>query len=124
MRFKTDRVKAEFEKLAELNSKLHALLLKLDTFCLTVMGKDVCLTHIFRTEEEQKQLYAATPIDKRPKSSPHQVWGACDVRSRDFNKEQIEQILDFLVAQPKGRYRTNAIYHKIPGNTDHLHLQY
>jgi hypothetical protein len=125
MRFKTERIKKEYEELPDHNRKLIGALITLDMYCATEFGKDVCLTHVFRTKQEHDELYAQTPADKRPKSSPHMFWQAADIRSTDFTDKQIEKILKLFncFTYKSGQGKPSAIYHTISGNTFHLHLQ-
>jgi len=70
-------------------------------------------------------LYAATPVDKRPKNpSPHMVWQAADIRTKDLTEDQIEFLLKELNSnEVYGGRRKCALYHEIAGNAKHLHVQ-
>lgn len=122
MRFKTERIKQEWLQLNTKNPKLAFLVSSLSAYCEQMFKKDVMLTEVFRTEEEQKALYSKS--SQPPKNSPHMSWCAVDIRSFDFTKEQIDKILDFCNKSTDNWFKKTAIYHEIPGNVYHLHLQY
>lgn len=122
MQFKTDRIKSEFDQLNVKNPRLHALLIVLDQFAILELGHEITLTCILRTKEENDALYAATPVDQRPKNTPHCSWLAADLRSSDFTQDQINRLLA-LANQFKWQ-RTVAICHAIAGNVMHFHVQY
>jgi hypothetical protein len=125
MRFKTPRQQSDFNELPVHNVKLKRVLEILDQFCSMEFGKDICLTDVYRTKAEFDALYAATPADKRPKTSPHCYWRAADIRSTDFTDAQIKKMLTFLncFTYTSGQGKPVAIYHVINGNTFHTHIQ-
>lgn len=125
MRFKTERLEKEWSILKTKNPKLADLVSSLDRTCIEFFNKDVCITSILRTQKEQDDLYKNVPIDKRPASSPHLYWNACDLRSSDFTHEEIESMLKFLNnCGHDNKYSKTAIYHSIEGNVPHFHIQF
>lgn len=88
------------------------------------MGTDVCITSIFRTPEEHKALYAATPEAQRPATSPHMRWEAADIRSTDFDSNEITRMLAFLNTWSGINGKPAAIYHTIIAGAPHFHVSY
>jgi len=124
LKFKTKRVDDEFVLLHGENRALYDLLTAASTFAQYELSKPLTITHIFRTDEEQAELYSHIPEDKRRKSH-HQFWNAVDIRSKDFADWEIDQLLRFFnnFSLNKGQLET-AIYHKVPGNAFHFHVKY
>jgi len=126
MNFKTDKLKKDYYSgLYENNPRLVILLDGLNNFVFLEMGKRITITSIYRTQEEQDELYKEVPIDKRPARSPHQDWKAVDLRSSDFTNNEIKRIVAFCNQfKYQNGTRVTALYHTIAGNVNHLHIQY
>lgn len=125
MRFKTPRQQTEFDQLKLMNPKLRHIALSLDSFCQAEFGKDICITDIYRTQEEFNALYSATPLERRPTSSPHLTWGAFDVRSSECTTQEKQSMVQFLqrFSYGDGSARPVALLHTIAGNVEHFHVQ-
>lgn len=125
MIYKITRIAEEYDKLLTVNPKLHKLIDILDCFAQMELGKELTVTCIFRTKEENDALYAATPPSQRPPTSPHCFFHAVDLRSSDFTDLQINRIVAFANQFTyEGGARKVALYHEISGNVKHLHIQY
>lgn len=123
LRFKVDRIRDEFADLIQKNNKLFLLLVELERFVREGLGKDVVLTSILRTKEENDALYTQTPVDKRPKSQPHCTWEAVDIRSAVYTDDEIKRILGFINGSYKNKNgKPAALYHMINGNVPHFHI--
>ena len=122
--YKTRRIEHEFEELSDKNRGLHDVVVAASTFTGYEFGKPIVLTQIFRTQEEQDSLYKHIPESQR-KKSPHQFWQAVDLRSWIYSEAEIERLLKFLNCfTTAGGQRKVAIYHEIPGNVKHFHVQF
>lgn len=125
IQFKTQREQDEYNKLLVFNPKLHALVQALSIFVEQEFNKPVLITSVFRTPAEHAALYAETPADKRPATSPHMRWEALDLRDSIYTPREIEKTLAFLnLFTYQGGQRAVAIRHTIAGNVSHYHLQY
>lgn len=126
MQFKTDRIAKEYEVLQQKNLKLWRLMSLADQFSkLELGGKEITLTHIYRTLEEQIELYKDTPEAQRPKTSPHQLYQAVDIRSSTYNQREIERLVNFFNQFTyQGGQRKVSMYHMIAGQALHFHVQY
>lgn len=124
IKFKTERVEKEWAYLEEVNKPLHMLIEMLESFVTLELHKDVTLTSIFRSKEEQAALYVNVPSDKKVLDSPHMHWRAVDLRSSDFTDAEIKRMLTFLNAFRYMEGRSVALYHTIAGNVAHFHVQY
>jgi hypothetical protein len=122
--FKTDRIKQEFLKLQTLNPNLYKLIGIIGFFCEEELHKDITLTEVFRTQEEQKALYAQTPPERRPAFSPHMYWRAVDIRSFNFTQAEIARILALANCFRYVQGKPVALCHSVTGNAMHLHFQY
>lgn len=128
-KFKNDdkRLKTEFEDLKSKNIQLQNLLIDLSDFISKILNKDLIITMIFRTQEEQDNIYKNDPKYKqKPFKSPHQSWTATDIRSLIFNDIEIKQIEDYLNNKyNKANYFAwTAKNHKVGEGAYHFHIQY
>ena len=125
MLFKSDRIRDEWSQLAFKNLPLFDIINRLHDHVAEVYGKELVLTSILRTKEENDELYKDTPPEQRPAASPHCIWGAVDVRSSTFTDEEITSLTAWLNASfrnPSGK--ATALYHSIPGQAKHFHIQH
>ena len=74
------------------------MILDLTDFVGVEFNKDVMMTHILRTQSEQKALYAKEA--KKNTSSPHMRWEAVDIRdwiytddAEEGDREVLEDVL-------------------------------
>lgn len=123
------RLAEELVQLSERNQSLQEVLENLASFASLEFNKDVIITAIYRTQEEQDKIYKGkvnargVSYDANPWKSPHQLWEAIDIRSTVYNSQEIQRMLAFLNCF---KYRQNqpvAIYHNV-GLGDHFHIQY
>jgi len=124
VKFKTTRIEEEYSELQDKNAQLHALLVMLDGYTRAKFSKEIVLTHLFRTPEEQVSLYAATEPSKRPAKSPHQSWEAVDLRSTTFTEAEHKDMCDMLNKTYKNKNaKPVAFVHAIAGGAPHFHIQ-
>lgn len=123
--FKTSRIREEYVQLMGKNPKLFNIITTLATHVEDKYGKDLTLTCIYRSPEENSELYKNTPAEKRPKNMPHTLWGAVDTRSHDFKPDELLELVEFINKKwPKPSKSLTAIYHTIPGGAPHFHIQW
>lgn len=138
VKFKDDstRLREEFKKLNTRNKQLKELVEDLALWIKTQFNKELIVTHVLRTNEEQDRIYAGTKrgsreYDKNPWISPHQVWTAVDLRTWFYTPEEIDKIVNYLNTKYKetNYYRTTAMYHEVfnskgESHGTHFHIQY
>ena len=92
----SNRLKEEFVELGQRNSDLFNLICYLNTFCQFHYNKHIIITMVYRTQEEQDNIYQTDPkyLAKKFKS-PHQFYHAVDLRSSIFTKEEIDKITKY-----------------------------
>lgn len=119
IQFKTDRIRDEYSQLISKNSKLFTMLEDIERFISETLNKDVVITSIYRSPEENAALYNGNP----PKSIPHTTWEAFDLRSSVYTDDEINKILAYVTSNYKNTNgKTPALYHVIPGNVYHFHF--
>ena len=128
MRFKNEskRLKKEFSELYQQNMELFDLLVELDAYCLANFSKELTLTMIYRTQEEQDHLYRnSEKYQEKPFKSPHQFWQAADIRSWTFTKQEQKKIERMLNRKynKANYYRWTAKVHNV-GAGVHFHIQF
>jgi protein tyrosine phosphatase len=124
MKYKSDRIRTEFGQLPYKNMPLFDIITRLDSYAQDTFNKEITLTCILRTKEENDALYASTPPEQRPKATPHVFWGACDLRSSTFSDDEIASLVAWLNSSFKNPSKAKvAIYHCIAGNAPHFHIQ-
>jgi hypothetical protein len=128
IKFKQERQVREFEEIYPINPSLHKLLWKIADFVQEKYKKHITITSVHRTTEEHVRLYKQVAPKLRPKSSPHMEWEAIDIRTSDLNDEIINDVVKTLGSSigyknSSGLLRPTIVYHKIPGNAYHFHIQ-
>lgn len=119
--YKTDRLQDEFFELDEHNDPLEELVWDVAEYCAREFDKTITITMIYRTQEEQEDIYG----EKYTKKSPHQFWQAVDLRSRDFTDDEIKQLVDYLNNKydKKNYYDWTAKSHEVNNRGEHFHIQ-
>lgn len=115
--FKTNRERSEYAALATENPRLFDLVHDLVEYVFTMLHKDVVLTSVHRTPEEQAALYAQA--GHKVLVSKHFSWEAVDLRSSIYTADEIVGITNYLRSQYKDVF---VLYHELEGNTYHFHL--
>lgn len=120
------RLKNEYDTLSSKNQALKDLIDDVARFVKKETGKTLVITMIYRTQEEQDNLYKNDPkYAVRKFKSPHQFWHSVDLRSRIFTDEEIRKIESYINQKynPINYYNWTAKNHRIIGNVDHFHIQ-
>lgn len=132
IRVKNDskRLIREIWELKSQNKPLLSLLFDLRNFVKKKYGKDITLTMIYRTDQEQDEIYLGKVrngrlYDSKPWKSPHQFYQAFDIRSFTFSPSEITEIEDYLNYKynDSNYYKFTAKNHNV-GLGDHFHIQY
>lgn len=114
----------QFGLLCKNNSRLYLLLHLLKDFVSLEFKKDLTLTEIYRTIEENSRIYSYLPENERPKSSVHCQWEGADIRSTDFTQIEIDKILKFLNCFKFRNEKSVGIYHQLRNGAPHFHIQF
>ena len=116
------RMKYELIHMRRVNRDMYDLLVDLSQWVAQEFQKDTIMTMLFRTQEEQEQIYGKGTTKK----SPHQFYHAADIRSRIFSDDEIKRIEDYLNNKYNSTnyYRWTAKNHKVAGGAYHFHIQY
>lgn len=120
VKFKTKELQNQFNELEKKNKPLHMIISAIDKTRKEHFNKEITLTEIYRTQEEQEKIYG-----KSASISPHQLWDAVDIRTRDMSDDEIRNIMKSvkLVFNGMNVYHTTVIFHDI-GLGPHLHIQF
>jgi len=128
----SERLAQELMELQYKNNDLYELMVNdLAPWILTMFGKDLVITMIYRTDAEQDSIYngksnsRGRKYDEKPWKSPHQFYHAIDLRSKTFSENEIESIVSYINRkyQPSNYYKSTAFCHNV-GLGDHFHLQF
>jgi DNA polymerase II small subunit/DNA polymerase delta subunit B len=119
--FKTPRIEAEFNELEIKNKRLYYIIKDTNNYTVKKYKKNITLTEVYRTQEEQNRYYKGKPKFK----SPHQRWLAVDIRTHNFTKQQVQNIVKYINNKynKHSRYIPTAFYHDI-GLGPHIHVQF
>lgn len=128
VKFKNDslRLQQEFRNLGNKNPLLLGLLEDLAGYVQETFNKELIVTMIFRTPEEQAEIYKNDDkFQIKPFKSPHQFWHSADIRSKTFSIEEVKQIEDYLNTKYKkvNYYGWTARNHAVAGGAEHFHIQ-
>ena len=124
------RLQDEFVALVDKNKDLHELIVDTCAYCKAEFNKDIVITMLYRTQDEQDNLYKdSTKYKEKKFSSPHQYHHAVDLRSSTFTREEIDKLVDYLnkVYNSKNYYKWTAKCHDIDGSgpqAEHFHIQF
>jgi hypothetical protein len=122
LQFKTARIRDEWAQLGFKNQKLVDLIIDLADYASLHYKQDLTLTSIYRDAAEQAELYAQSA--RKVVNSPHSTWEAVDVRSLVFKKPEVDEMVSYLNTKYKNANgKIVALFHTIPGNAPHFHLQ-
>src|SRR5262245_29059173 len=97
--FKNDdqRLIMEGISLQNENLELFNILKDCGRFCQDNFNKKVTVTMIYRTQEQQDELYKNDAKYQTKKfTSPHQYWHAFDLRSSTFDTQEREKLVNYL----------------------------
>ena len=128
MKFKNEsqRLKSEWSDLYQNNPELFELMMELDIYAMTSFGKEILITMIFRTDEEQAYLYRNSErFKEKPFKSPHQFWHAVDIRSRSFTTQEQKRMVRWINRKfnKPNYYKWTSKVHNV-GAGDHFHIQF
>lgn len=130
------RLSKEFSILQKKNRDLYDIINDLYYFCQDKFKKDIVVTMILRTQEEQDEIYKGTTrgsreYDKNPWKSFHQFYLAVDIRSNIFTPEEIKIIENYLNTKYNGinqRPVTAKCHEVIKADGtrlgDHFHIEF
>ena len=129
---KTKRIGDEFHVLKRKNPPLAQMILDLVDFARVEFRKDVMMTMIHRTQEEQWKLYEKTDGAKTKRISPHMHWNAVDIRDWIYTPQEKQKITAYLQSHYDSSNRMSKLgngsrtcwLHKIKGQAMHFHIQY
>lgn len=126
--FKNDssRLQWELDNLYGNNIGLYELIFDVCDFCKKQFNLSVIITMIYRTPQEQDEIYKDDPKYKVNKfSSPHQFWQGVDIRSLIFDPKEIETLVNYINNKYNGTnfYTWSAKCHNI-GKGEHFHIQF
>jgi hypothetical protein len=126
--FKEATLKTQYAKLHHYNPKMCEILLKLQQMAESSYQKNIVITQIERGQEENDKIYANDKTKKHRKTA-HGVWAAVDIRSSNFNSDEISKIVDFLnsynaINSNPIKGGNTALYHAVQGGAAHIHIQY
>ena len=126
IKFKSKRIAKEYLS-PDLSDDLLSIICILSAYCQLEFKKDITLTGLYRTQEEQDKIYLNSRKHKKqyklsPWYSVHQFWRGCDIRSKNFTLKEQKRIMIFLnLITYDTKYKT-AKHHTV-GLGKHFHLQ-
>lgn len=119
----------EYEQLKNKNMPLAVLLDDLSAYIESAFEKNVIVTMIFRTREQQEAIYGKGTKRK----SPHMFWNAIDIRDWIYSQSEKQQIIKWLkdgydatnqsgfIAQAASK---TVWLHQVGAHGMHFHIQY
>lgn len=124
----SERIEKELKKLKKKNPKLHQIVMELTQYVKDEFKKDVIITMIHRTQEEQDTLYKdSAKYKKKTFKSPHQFWHGVDLRSWIYTEAEREKMVAWLNAKGSllnNYYKWTAKVHEVGQNGLHFHIQF
>lgn len=123
----SQRLQDEVKLLLTKNKPLSDLIFDLAEHIADTYNKELVITMIDRTQEEQDAIYKDDAKYKVKKfKSPHQFWQAVDIRSSIFKKDEITAIEKHLNEKynPSNECAWTARNHVVGKGAYHFHIQY
>lgn len=123
MKFKTDRIKKEYqEELILKNRVLFLMIAEIDAYSKMQFKKEITLTGVLRTLAEQQQIYGKDT----KKVSPHMLWHAVDLRTIGFTDEEIKLMVNHINNKYSNNnyYNVTSMAHEVNGFGMHFHIQF
>ena len=127
LKVKYQRIVDEWDKLKKKNPALAQVVWDLHGFVEYNFKKDVIITELYRTQAMQERYYGRGT----KKKSPHQYWGAVDIRDRIYTTDEISYMLEFLKGYDKyNNYRlirasqSRTVLRHTIGRGMHFHIQF
>jgi hypothetical protein len=117
--FKTQRQAVEWHD-ERLDKRLRIILYALAGYVFDKFQKFLVITEIFRTSDEQKEIYKGQP-KMAGVVSVHEVWRGADVRTHNFTSAEVMDLLGFLNDNFEYDGKSTAIDHDVQGY--HIHIQ-
>jgi hypothetical protein len=114
--FKTPEIEKQYQELPVHNRRLKNAILMLDLFVSLELKKDIELTSLLRTPEENAAV-GGIP------NSPHLVWNAVDLRSTLYTDAEVNRIVAFMNSLTYHAGKSTAMAHAVGGGAYHLHIQ-
>ncbi len=116
IQFKTPRIADEWLLLGLKNDRLKGVLLALEQFVEIEFRKDVVITCLLRTQQENSACGGII-------MSPHLSWQAADLRSSIYTEAEINRMVTFLNQFTYRDGKKTALYHRVVGGAPHFHVQ-
>ena len=129
IQFKTDRQRTEWN---DISGRLKQMIEMLSIFRYLRYNKEMVITELMRTQEEQDELYGKKAdketrekYNKKPWSSVHQFGRGADVRTHDWERNEVRDALFILntIVYDVSRPRTKTAIHHDIGTGEHIHIQ-
>ena len=121
------RLADEWQTLHSKNPALYSIIAHLAGFSGIALGRYLVITQIWRSQEEQKQIYGASTRRK----SPHQNWCAVDLRCKDLSENEraiLQHGLKKYDQLNKFRHMPSSSrtvwIHAVPDGGIHFHVQF
>ena len=127
--FKDDRQKAEW---ADISGKLKQLIEMLALYMWLKYGRQIMITELKRTQDEQDDIYGKkadketkAKYKKKPWKSVHQFDRGADIRTYDWERNEVKDALFILntIVYDKARSRKKTAIHHDLGTGEHIHIQ-
>ena len=121
VKFKTRRLKQEFYDLAQTDPRIRALTSELALWVGRLFDKDLIITCVWRSQEEQKKIYGVN------QPSAHFCTPQCravDIRTHQeyFTQHELENLESFVNKYFPRRDGLRAVLLHGKGDNFHLHL--
>lgn len=123
----SQRLKNELTELRTKNKELFDLIIGLYHYAELQFDKDVIMTMIHRTDEEQDEIYKDSERYKKKKfKSPHQFYQGIDIRNSIYSQEELDQIVKYLNDKynDKNYYKWTTKVHVVGNRGMHFHIQF
>ncbi|MCI0404933.1 MAG: hypothetical protein L0Z48_07125 [candidate division Zixibacteria bacterium] len=126
MQFKHDTLRRQFYDLNGTDPRLRAVISELDFFFQQKFGRELVITSVGRTEEEQKELYPeffARVGRVHPSAHLGRPCRAVDIRSRDLSADEVQALREYFESWWEELPGWAFLINDRGGALPHIHIQ-
>ena len=126
MQFKQEVLRQQFYDLEAVDPRVRAVVSEMDYFFQQKFGRELVITSVGRTEEEQKELYPdffARIGRVRPSAHLDRPCRAVDLRSRDLSEGEIQTLREYFESWWEELPGWAFLVNDRGGAFPHIHIQ-
>lgn len=126
MKFKRESLREQFYDLEATDTRVRGVVIEMDHYFRQKFGRELVVTSVGRTEEEQKGLYPdffARVGRVRPSAHLDHPCRAVDIRSRDLSGSEVQALREYFETWWEGLPGWAFLVNDRGKASPHIHIQ-